>query len=121
MKVAEVASMTFDGDFNTGNLVLNYIDGTNAKFPISSIKQLTLKTDEIDAIESVSARPTVAVQGDMLIITGNGGKVAIYDTAGRQMTAAELTAGTTPLSLGQLPNGIYVANINGHVVKFQKK
>lgn len=121
VRVEQVANISFDGDFNTGNLIVNYIDGTSAAFPISSIQQVTLKTDEANAIKPVSAKPIIAVQGNILFITSEGGKVGIYDTTGRMMTSVELSSGTTPLSLGQLPDGIYVANINGHIVKFQKK
>lgn len=121
MKIADVKSLTFDGDFNTGNLVVNYTDGTTSSFPINSIQQISFKEDEINAIESVSSQPTIAFHGDMLLITTEGGKVTIYDTVGRLIAAVGLNNGTTPLSLSHLPAGIYVANINGHTVKFQKK
>ena len=122
-KIADVASLTFEGDFQSGNLVVNYTDGTTAKVPISTISQVTFKEDEQeeDAIESVSTAPVVAVRGDILLITTEGGKAALYDTAGRQISITALEKGTTPLSLSSLPAGIYVININGHAVKFQKK
>lgn len=122
VKVAQVKNLSFDGDFNTGNLLVNYTDGTTDTMPISSIKQISFKADEQDnAIESVSAQPTIAVKGNMLFITATGGKAAIYDTAGKLMNSVALTEGTTPLSLSQMPDGVYLLNINGHVVKFQKK
>lgn len=120
-KVAQVKNITFNGDFNTGNLVLNYTDGTSESFPISTVKQVSFKEDEVDAIEKVSTQPIVAVKGDMLIVTTPGGKAAIYDTAGKLTLSATLNNGTTLLSLGQIQDGIYVMNINGHTVKFQKK
>ena len=123
VKVASVKSITFDGDFKTGNLVVNFIDGSNTTTPIADIKQITLKSEKADetAIANIDATPTVAVSKDMLFITADGGRASVYDTAGRQLNNVKLDKGTTTLSLSALPDGVYIVNINGHSIKLNKR
>lgn len=122
IQIKEVSSISFDGDFKTGSLVINYADGTHTSTPIQSISQISFKSEstEPDAINHVESAPTIAVQGDLLFITTEGGRAAIYDGGGRLVQQTELRQGTTTLSLAALPKGVYIVNINGHSAKISK-
>ncbi len=123
VKVASVKSIAFDGDFKTGNLVINFVDGSNTSTPVASIKQISMKSESTDetSIADINAAPTVAVSKNMLFITADGGRAAVYDAAGRLLQSVKLSQGTTTLSLAALPNGVYIININGHSIKLNKQ
>ena len=124
LKIAEVRSLTFDGDFHSGNLVVNYTDGTSASTPIASIQKIIFRAEEHESegIQEVKGgHPTVAVQGDMLLITSVGGRARVVCLDGKLVSTVTLTAGTTPLSLASLPAGIYIIDVNGESLKLQKK
>ena len=124
LKIAEVRSMTFDGDFRSGNLVVNYTDGTSTLTPIASIQKITFRAEEHESegIREVKVgHPTIAVRGDMLLITAEGGRARVVCLDGRLVSTVALTAGATALSLASLPAGIYIIDVNGESLKLQKK
>ena len=124
LRIAEVRSLTFDGDFRSGNLVVNYTDGTSASTPIASIQKITFRIEgnESEDIRKVKRdKPTIAVQGDMLLITADGGRARLVSLDGRLVSVIQLTAGTSALSLASLPVGIYIIDVNGESLKLQKK
>lgn len=122
LKVAEVSSMTFDGDFNTGNLVVHYTDGTTSTTPIANIQQISFKAEDNPQVGILNAKAqSLAVKGNFVFITSEGGHAFIFDVQGRNIQATRLSSGTTVLSLDSLPVGNYIINVNGQNVKFQKK
>lgn len=122
IKLATIKDLTFDGDFKTGNLVVNYTDGSQTSTPIASIRQVTFKTDEEESsILTTKDVPTISVFGDLLFVNTHGGKMQLFSLDGRCCMTASLADGLNSFSLSALNNGIYILSVNGHQVKFQKK
>lgn len=122
INISEISNITFDGDFNTGNIVVNYTDGTTGSMPVASVHKITFKEDEEPSgIAEVSTKASVAVKGDMLFLTADGGCIGIFDVNGVKMMQMALDKGTNVLSLQSLAKGVYVLNVNGQTLKFEKR
>ena len=120
--VAEVRDLSFEGDFRTGNLLVNYTDGTTQRIPVDQIREMSIKADAMpSSAASVSSEATVAIKGNILFVKADGGHLAITDLGGRVHVSAILSQGTNVFSLAGLSQGVYVLNVNGRTMKFRKK
>lgn len=127
LPIAEVTSLSWTGNFNTGSLVVNYADGQQMSFPFSEIAKLTLKPDEVEEDDATKIHTAASdkvvrasVSGDYLLLDGTSAKdvVTIFNTAGK--CVARLKAASC-ISLQGLSAGTYVAQIGGRSVKFIKR
>lgn len=132
LPIAEVKSLSWTGNFSSGNLVVNYADGEQMSVPFSEITKLTLTPDvkedptkeEEDATKILSTTSgkivRASVSGDYLLLDGVSTKdvVTIFNTAG--MRVAKVGAANC-ISLHGLHAGTYVAHVGGHTVKFIKR
>lgn len=122
VRIADITDISFEGDFRTGSLLVNYADGTTLSSPIASIHKLTFQPDEdLTAIATTDLAPTVSVCGNLLLVRSQGGSMVITNAEGKRVAASTLNKGLSTFSLSSLPNAMYVLNVNGHSVKFLKK
>lgn len=122
VKIAAIKNLSFDGDFKTGNLVVNFTDGTQTATPIAQIRKVTFKADEEESsIEATKDAPTISTFGDFLFVNAHGGSMQLFSMDGRCRLSSSLDKGLNSFSLSGLNNGIYILSVNGHQVKIQKK
>ena len=122
VRIADITDITFQGNFQTGSLQVNYADGTSASTPIASIRKITFQPDaQEDAITPTTDVPVVSIHGDLLFIHCKGGSMTLHTTDSKRIMAARLKNGINAFSLSSLPHAIYVLRANGHQVKFLKK
>lgn len=122
IKIEEIESLSFEGDFKSGNLVVNYKDGNRQTVSIASIRQISMGVDEqADGIDHADAEATIAVQGDMLCVSAEGGSLSVYSVNGAKVLSAALSKGMNVFSLAALDKGVYLLHVNGKSVKFLKR
>lgn len=122
VRIADITDITFQGNFQTGSLQVNYADGTSAFTPIASIRKITFQPDaQEDAITPTTDVPVISIHGDLLFIHCKGGSMTLHSAEGKHIMAARLKNGINAFSLSSLPHGVYVLRANGHQVKFLKK
>lgn len=100
--ISEVKSLSWDGNFKEGNLVVNYTDGSTKQLAMNTVEGVTFTEDAADAITS---EKTVADKG-----------ICIYDMQGRlvqQKAKAD--------AIQSLPKGEYIIKNGSVTVKFLKK
>ena len=77
-EISEISSLSFDGDFSSGSLVVNYKDGTRSTLPIAKVSKVLFTADDVASTVSELCSPlSVAVRGDVLLLTAEGGSVDI--------------------------------------------
>lgn len=134
LPVVAVESISWSGDFNTGSLVFNFVDGQRVAVPFSQITQLKFAqgasgeiTDEPDSPDNPDAihlaesdSVCVSVSGDYLLLKGlpDGTPVSIFTLAG-QRVARGLMAPC--ISLRALPAGTYIVQAGVRSVKVIKR
>lgn len=125
LPIAEVKSLSWTGNFNTGSLVVNYADGKQTSVPFSEITNVTLapdvKEDETWVKPTMTDRRVrVSVSGDYLLLDGvsAGDVIVISNMAGQQVKRVKAVS---CISLHSLPAGTYVAQVVGRSVKFVKR
>ena len=137
LPVVAVESISWSGDFNTGSLVFNFVDGQRVAVPFSQITQLKFAqgasgeiTDEPDEPDS-PANPDaihlaesdsvcVSVSGDYLLLKGlpDGTPVSIFTLAGRRVARGLMAP---CISLRALPAGTYIVQAGARSVKVIKR
>lgn len=100
--IYEVKSLSWEGTFKEGNLVINYTDGTTKQLAMSTVERITFTEDIPDAVSPESKSEEDGI--------------CIYDIQGRL-----IQQNAKPDALKSLSKGEYII-INGTVrVKYLKK
>lgn len=131
LPIAEVKSLSWTGNFSTGNLVVNYVDGEPMSVPFSEITKLTLtpdvkeepstgEEDETKIKTTASSVVRASVSGDYLLLSGVKAKdvITVFNAAGKRVAKV---GSANCISLQGLPAGTYVAHVSGRSVKFIKR
>lgn len=134
LPVVAVESISWTGDFNTGSLVFNFVDGQRVAVPFSQITQLKFAqgasgemTDEPDSPDNPDAihlaesdSVCVSVSGDYLLLKGmpDGTPVSIFTLAGRRVARGLMAP---CISLRALPAGTYIVRAGVRSVKVIKR
>ena len=134
LPVVAVESISWSGDFNTGSLVFNFVDGQRVAVPFSQITQLKFAqdangeiTDEPDSPNNPDAihlaesdSVCVSVSGDYLLLKGlpDGTPVSIFTPTGRRVARGLMAP---CISLRVLPAGTYIVQAGARSVKVIKR
>ena len=111
--IADVSSLSWDGNFQDGDLLVNYADGTVKRLAMATIQNVTFSEDatepepEPEGISKLDSR-----KGSLNNMEG----AAIYDIQGRL-----LRQNATADDLRALPQGQYVVKNGTITIKYLKK
>lgn len=114
--LSKINNLTIDGE----NLVINLKDGTKLSSPIATISKISFDNDGV-GVGTVNADDEVAIASDGATITISGltaeATLTIFDISGKSVLTASVTNGSN-ISLDNLPSGLYIASLEGKVLKF---
>lgn len=99
--ILDVASLSWEGNFKDGNLVINYSDGTNRQIAISNVESISFTEDAPTDISQIKAKDTT---------------VKVFDFQGR-LILQDAKAST----LETLPKGHYLVKNKDITIKYRKK
>ena len=110
-----VSQFTFSGD----NVVVHFGD-TEESYPMDAV---VLDFYSSTGIESVSTFKLNGLVDGQLNISGltEGTPLAVYDTTGKQLTAAKAAGQVNQINVNNLGSGVYILKAGKQIVKFVKR
>lgn len=127
IRVAHISDISFEGNFRTGHMLINYTDGHTTTYRMEDITHVQMKHDEPDETDAIlqpniaNSNGNVATHGNMLLINGFIGTAILYNTNGQMMLQRHLQGETCVLQLASLPTGTYILRLNEHTLKVNKR
>ncbi len=114
--VSDVQKITFEN----GNVVVTATDGTTVSTAISAISELYFNTETAESISRLNTDGTFSFDGENITLAHATSTIRVYQASG--LLVASLTASDgQPISLSQLPRGIYIVNVDGLNFKIAKR
>lgn len=94
---------------------------TTASYELWTVSTFTYgATTGINATQADAQ--SFSLQGDRLIVDGTDARVRVFSIDGKAVSLPATNVGSqTVLSIGSLPKGIYVVNINGKSLKITRR
>ncbi len=133
MSVAAVRSISWTGDFKTGNLVFHFVDGQQTTVPFTQIARIVFRTDDHENPSNPENPDTpdgmqqtaydsmrVSVSGDHLLLSGLPAQcdVRVFSASGCLVSRL---VGSACMSLRALPAGTYIVQAGDRSVKILKR
>lgn len=112
--LADIGKMTF------GENTLNIFGKEASTFSFSDLRSIKFNlTTGINATQGETGQMKVMISNDMLSVSGISGtaNAAIFSVNGQQMTSLRAWNGA-PVSIANLPKGVYILNIKNQSFKF---
>lgn len=115
----KVRSITFD----SGRMTVKTVDGTMQTWEVSAIRKCYFgAAPEVPTGVSAALASRWVVRGDNVMVSSASASVlTVLNAEGRLVLMQHVVAGTSTVSLANLPAGVYLVRMNGKTLKLMKR